>query len=473
MTTTHRQHRTRAGTPTSWGQPGASLGSDPQFGGAGQIGQLGEQMTAGILASADLGPGTMVFHDLVPSGGPGNIDHVVLRGDTLVILDSKRWRPGVFRSVAEPNYRDVWDSRSQSWERQTTTRDWVTRDGEEFDPGAASSLSFLADKLLDDLGWDGEVVRVLVVSSTSGNDLDLDFSGFSLSHCEVVRSLDLIETLRQILEKSRSRPVARWAYRLREMSTAPNVVASPYPEALEGPMPEAPPVTADAPPFPMSTVVAVAAAAAMTLAFHVGLLFGAGIGLTGWAGFLTAAPGLVAAILMRIASEPVLRADRDFGSWVAGRYVVNRALGVHRHTGPEPDKAELAWVLTAAGAVAAPVITVVLRGLDRMPLLDLTSGVLKLLGLGLHVVALIALLGGPAILASQYRSLRRLADDWDREWGAFSEDAAALPASMIPLLGLAMGERESSMVWFNHLAQSRSSAWREFAYEASRQAETA
>lgn len=431
---------------------------------AGAVGGIGEKLTAALLASADLGPGALVFHDLVPGGGHGNIDHVVMRGDTLVVIDSKRWRPGAFRATAEPTYRDVWDERGQCWARQASHRDLVTRDGRDFDAGAASSLPFLSDKLVAELGWAGRVVRLLVVSSSSGDDGDLDFNGFALSHCVVVRSVDLVAMLRQILERSRTRPVARWAHRLRSMTTSPATVASPYPVALYGPLPQAPPVTADAPPFPGVVAITAGVGLAASLLVHA---LGHGLGM--W-GFATAVPGLVAAVLMKVASDPVERAVRGFGPWIAARYVINRVLDLRRPTGPDADRAELAWVSTAAGAVLFPVASVVVGAFDRLPLMNAGSGALRVLGLILYGLASLGLVGGPVLLWSQYRLIARLSEEWEKDWEVFSRDAAELPPWAIPLMAVAMGEQDASLAWFNHLSQSRSSAWRELALEALRQA---
>jgi hypothetical protein len=50
-----------------------------------------------------------VFHDLRIPGpaakGAGNIDHLIVRGHTLVVVDSKRWAPGFLWTVGGHTHR--------------------------------------------------------------------------------------------------------------------------------------------------------------------------------------------------------------------------------------------------------------------------------------------------------------------------------------------------------------------------------
>lgn len=66
------------------------------FGERGGVGAAGERRTADLLAAAyDADPTTGVFHNLhVPGWKTANLDHVVVRGNNLVAIDSKHWAPG-------------------------------------------------------------------------------------------------------------------------------------------------------------------------------------------------------------------------------------------------------------------------------------------------------------------------------------------------------------------------------------------
>ena len=74
-----------------------------QFGDRAYAGTKGEQFTADELAKLfERDQTTWVFHDLVPPGWKSaNLDHVVCRGNTVVVLDSKCWAPGRYWSMGE------------------------------------------------------------------------------------------------------------------------------------------------------------------------------------------------------------------------------------------------------------------------------------------------------------------------------------------------------------------------------------
>ena len=85
-----------------YGTPGGSLGKQ-NFTTADRasVGQRGEEKTARLLA--DLATrGATVLHDLrVPIPGfTANIDHVVVSGHRVTILDSKVWKPGRYWTFA-------------------------------------------------------------------------------------------------------------------------------------------------------------------------------------------------------------------------------------------------------------------------------------------------------------------------------------------------------------------------------------
>jgi len=91
--------------PTVLGNPGGSLLTESlqsQFGGTASVGAKGEVLTARLLEATFAGdPDVAIFHDLRIPARPGedmraNVDHVVLKGNRLLILDTKQWKPGFY-----------------------------------------------------------------------------------------------------------------------------------------------------------------------------------------------------------------------------------------------------------------------------------------------------------------------------------------------------------------------------------------
>ena len=87
------------------GRPGTSLAGGGLWAGGGEIGlrhgAIGEQSTAHVLDTLAGRSKITVLHDLrVPIPGLSiNIDHVVVAGRTVLLIDSKRWRPGFYWTV--------------------------------------------------------------------------------------------------------------------------------------------------------------------------------------------------------------------------------------------------------------------------------------------------------------------------------------------------------------------------------------
>lgn len=95
-----RSHPPTSAFATSIGTPGASVGSlSGRFGNAHTAaGTDGEIRTARVLQKYCKPGGPTVLHDLVlPMNGiKANIDHVVISGNEVRILDSKLWQPGFY-----------------------------------------------------------------------------------------------------------------------------------------------------------------------------------------------------------------------------------------------------------------------------------------------------------------------------------------------------------------------------------------
>lgn len=118
MTTTQRPRRV-------YGKAGGSLtqGKNTWHGNSARasVGRDGE-IVAGMMLNrlADTVPGMVVLHDLrIPIPGiSANIDHVVVSGPKVWILDTKVWAPGVLWTMGGKTYRGLRpfrDKESGAW----------------------------------------------------------------------------------------------------------------------------------------------------------------------------------------------------------------------------------------------------------------------------------------------------------------------------------------------------------------------
>lgn len=107
------EHPLNSGYGRVFGTPGGSLGhSDGWAANAdvARIGRAGELRTAEMLDQMAFRPGGVdVIHDCrIPIPGvSANIDHVVVSGSTVWLVDSKVWRPGLYWTVAGRTFRGV------------------------------------------------------------------------------------------------------------------------------------------------------------------------------------------------------------------------------------------------------------------------------------------------------------------------------------------------------------------------------
>lgn len=93
---------------TSLGRAGGSLRDDSGFAlnaGTARAGRDGEVATAAILDKLAAAGGFTVLHDLFVPGVKANIDHVVVAGASVWVIDSKKWKPGFYFTVLGRTYR--------------------------------------------------------------------------------------------------------------------------------------------------------------------------------------------------------------------------------------------------------------------------------------------------------------------------------------------------------------------------------
>lgn len=80
-----------------YGTPGGTLDGDAKFGAAGLAGEYGERKTADVLDR--FGERCVVVHDIIVPGLSANLDHVIISGRQLLVLDSKAWRNGFYHRM--------------------------------------------------------------------------------------------------------------------------------------------------------------------------------------------------------------------------------------------------------------------------------------------------------------------------------------------------------------------------------------
>ena len=87
---------------------------------AARVGQAGQRRTANILDSTvSRRGGATVLHDLTIPGSRANVDHVVVVGRTVWVIDTKVWAPGFYWRVGSRAYRGA--ERFEPAEKKTTS----------------------------------------------------------------------------------------------------------------------------------------------------------------------------------------------------------------------------------------------------------------------------------------------------------------------------------------------------------------
>lgn len=73
-----------------------------------QIGRTGEVRTAGILNDVARTPGgPTVLHHITPEGSDADVDHVLVAGTRVHMIDTKVWKPAVYWSMGGIHRRSV------------------------------------------------------------------------------------------------------------------------------------------------------------------------------------------------------------------------------------------------------------------------------------------------------------------------------------------------------------------------------
>lgn len=96
---------------TIYGTPGGSLDASASWAsskGAADYGRRGEELLGRKLNLIAAETGASVFHDLDdPAGSQANLDHIVLAGQKLLVVDAKVWKPAFYYTLGSRSYRGL------------------------------------------------------------------------------------------------------------------------------------------------------------------------------------------------------------------------------------------------------------------------------------------------------------------------------------------------------------------------------
>lgn len=126
-----------------YGKPGAGLDGSGLDAGRVQIGQKGEQKIGEELERiATLYPNMYVFHSVKLYGSTADIDHVVVQGKKVLLVDTKNWAKGhkyeittVYNEQDEYTDHDEFVTKIKDSHRKPYKEYFVKRDGNNFTGG--------------------------------------------------------------------------------------------------------------------------------------------------------------------------------------------------------------------------------------------------------------------------------------------------------------------------------------------------
>lgn len=158
-----------------FGTPGASLHAATQLGlEARQAGIEGEERVAQELEHlAASYPNTYVFHSVKLPGKMGDIDHLVIQGNVMLLVDTKNWKHS-----AEYNIQ-----------RSTFEADFVTRDGEDFLGGEIHLPRQIAEWQVEFMDSSLDVQAVLVIANRKSSVSETINAPYSIANISGLASI--------------------------------------------------------------------------------------------------------------------------------------------------------------------------------------------------------------------------------------------------------------------------------------------
>lgn len=127
------------------GHAGASLGAG-LFGEKGKVGQRGERRSEELLARVAAN-GATIAHDLrIPIPGfKANIDHAIISGRTVTLIDTKVWRSGIYWTLGGKTRRGLTSAEYCDKKTLPTGVDAISR---HFDRMGVKDVTFRQSVLL-------------------------------------------------------------------------------------------------------------------------------------------------------------------------------------------------------------------------------------------------------------------------------------------------------------------------------------
>lgn len=153
-----------------FGTPGASLYNAPNLGEeAVRAGISGENLVAAELSRlAAHYPNTYIFHSVKLPHKTGDIDHLVVQGNTVLLVDSKNWK----HAAAYHVYHSTFEA------------DYITRDGETFVGGEIHLPRQIAEWQVEFLDTPFTMNAVLVVANRKSTVSESVGAPYSLANLD-------------------------------------------------------------------------------------------------------------------------------------------------------------------------------------------------------------------------------------------------------------------------------------------------
>lgn len=153
-----------------FGTPGASLHTaynlDPE---ARQAGIDGEVRVAQALERlSTLYPNTYIFHSVKLPGKLGDIDHIVVQGNRMLLVDSKNWKHDATYHI----YHSTFEA------------DYISRNGEEFAGGEIHLTRQIAEWQIEFMDSSVDVQAVLVIANNTSTVSESINAPYTLANIE-------------------------------------------------------------------------------------------------------------------------------------------------------------------------------------------------------------------------------------------------------------------------------------------------
>lgn len=164
--------------------------------GVAQVGRDGELRTAAIL-DGFASDGAAVMHNLRIPGSSANIDHVVVTGRRIILIDAKQWKPGRYWTVAGRTRR--------GWRRFAVE----DRSGRRTFPADKKTMAMAADSvrsMLARAGVQAELPPTLTVVWSSSDRADVHLRLLRMHGTKAIAAKSLRRRVSRLMTRSPAAP---------------------------------------------------------------------------------------------------------------------------------------------------------------------------------------------------------------------------------------------------------------------------